>query len=92
MIARLFIVALLAFGLAGCAEISAFYTVVEAKAAGTADKHLKASKKVYCNTQTSGAMFRNMYGTAEWKRFKDACWHGKQPFPKTPGPPSAPDS
>ncbi len=78
--------------LAGCAEISAFYTVMKAKGETAADAHYGASKEVYCDTQTSGALYRNLYGTAEWDKFVASCWSGKAPFPKIPAPPKAPDS
>lgn len=93
MIARLFIVALLAFGLAGCIGTAAdFAVLVNEKAAKAADNHYKITKVAYCNTQSSGALGRNVYGTDEWNKFVAMCWSGKKPFPKVPAPPKAPDS
>ncbi len=91
MIARLFIVALLAFGLAGCVDLGTALRLLKNKAAGAADTHYTVTKEAYCDTQSSGALKRKVYGTAEWKRFKDTCWHGKKAFPETPDPPKAPD-
>lgn len=90
---RLFIVGLLVFMVSGCiGTVADFAVLVNEKAVKAADAHYAVTKIAYCNTQSSGALGRNVYGTDEWNKFKALCWSGKEPFPTIPEPSSAPDS
>ncbi len=81
-------VALLAFGLAGCAEFNTAAKVVATDGARAADTHYAAAKWTFCNAQTSGAIMRNVWGTSSWEHWAALCWPGKKEFPTAAPAPS----